>query len=151
MDAAAMSADLHILQHSLGLDQYGRGREYRQHFVTGEGSTDYPVCMDLVARGMMVRRDGNELSGGDDIFIVTDAGRAYVASNSPEPPKLSRSAQRYRRYLDADSSLRFGEWLKTSWAKEGKARERAEAEDANGWVVYERFVSLDDTHLWGSL
>lgn len=29
---------LNILQHSLGLDEYGRGTPYRNHFVTGEGS-----------------------------------------------------------------------------------------------------------------
>lgn len=64
---------LHILRHSLGLT---RGTEmFRNHFVTGEGSSDYPDCCALVDAGLMTRRKGNELSGGDDWFIVTDAGK----------------------------------------------------------------------------
>ena len=66
---------LAILRHSLGLRDDGRGRAYRNHFVTGEGSTDYPHCMALVDAGLMTRRKGSALSGGDDIFIVTEAGR----------------------------------------------------------------------------
>ncbi|MHB0986236.1 MAG: hypothetical protein ACYC05_11690 [Sulfuricella sp.] len=36
-----MDSKLHILQHSLGLDKYGDGNQYRNHFVTGPGSTDF--------------------------------------------------------------------------------------------------------------
>ena len=74
---------LGILRHSLGLRDDGRGRSYRNHFVTGEGSTDYPHCMALVGSGLMTSRKGNALSGGDDIFIVTDAGR--LAAQPKEP------------------------------------------------------------------
>jgi len=63
----------HILRHSLGLN-YGR-EMYRNHFVTGEGSTDYPDCMALVKMGLMTRRAGSELTGGDDVFFVTDEGK----------------------------------------------------------------------------
>lgn len=63
----------HILQHSLGLSS---GRQYRNHFCTGPGSTDYDDCMALVEQGLMTRRAGNALSGGDDIFYVTEAGIA---------------------------------------------------------------------------
>lgn len=107
-----MSEALHILQHSLGLDQYGQGRQYRNHFVTGKGSTDYPHCMQLVKSGLMTRRAGNEISGGSDIFSVTEAGKQYVKANSPKPPKLTRSQQRYRDWLRSDDDLTFGEWLK---------------------------------------
>lgn len=108
---------LHILQHSLGVDQYGQGEQYRNRFVTGEGSTDHPTCMALVDAGLMTRHDGSSLPfGGMDLFYVTDAGKAFVAQNSPEPPKLTRSQQRYRRYLDADSSASFGEWLRSPFA-----------------------------------
>lgn len=62
-----------ILRHALGL---GRGsREYRNHFVTGPGSTDYPHCEALVAAGLMTRSEGHALSGGDPVFRVTEAGR----------------------------------------------------------------------------
>jgi hypothetical protein len=107
--------ELHILQHSLGIDQYGRGERYRNHFVTGEGSTDYPACMSLVAKGLMMRRDGSPLTGGDYLFRVTEAGQEFVTENSPAPPpepKLTRSQKRYRRYLEADCGVSFREWLK---------------------------------------
>jgi hypothetical protein len=111
-------SELHILQHALGVDQHGRGDQYRSHFVTGAGSDDHPICMALTERGLMKRWDGATLSfGGDDFFRVTDAGRAYVAEHSPAPPKLTRSQQRYQRYLDADSNLTFRDWLDTPWAK----------------------------------
>lgn len=111
---------LHILQHSLGLDQHGRGRMYRNHFVTGEGSTEWPFCIEAVDRGLMVRRPGNVLSGGDDVFIVTDAGKRFVQAESPPPPplpKLTRSQNRYHQWLEADwFAGSFGEWLKSPHA-----------------------------------
>lgn len=107
------SERLHILQHSLGVDQFGQGNQYRNRFVTGAGSDDYDDCMELVVAGLMVRRDGASLPfGGMDLFHVTDAGKAFVAEHSPKPPKLTASAKRYRAYLDADCGLSFGEWLK---------------------------------------
>ncbi|ASY56454.1 hypothetical protein SS05631_c15180 [Sinorhizobium sp. CCBAU 05631] len=88
--------------------------------MTGEGSKDHADCMALVELGFMTVRSGSALSGGDDIFRVTDAGRAAVIANSPEPPKISRSKQRYLDYLEADCSMSFIDWLK--W----KTRHRAE-------------------------
>jgi len=63
-----------VMRHALGLGR--ASREYRNHFVTGPGTTDYPHCEALVAAGLMRRREGNPLSGGDPIYSVTDAGRA---------------------------------------------------------------------------
>jgi len=71
----------HILRHSLGLN-YGR-KMYRNHFVTGEGSTNYADCMALVEMGLMTRRAGNPITGGDDVFFVTDAGKK-AARNKQE-------------------------------------------------------------------
>ncbi|MET3652510.1 hypothetical protein [Dyella japonica] len=105
---------LQILQHSLGVDQFGRGSQYRNHFVTGEGSQDHRACMELVAKGLMTRRLGNALSGGDDVFFVTATGIDYVAVNSPAPPptpKLTRSQKRYQAFLRADTGLSFAEWI----------------------------------------
>jgi hypothetical protein len=113
---------LHILQHALGLDGHGRGNSYRNYFVTGAGSTDFPHCTALVEAGLMRRTVGNSITGGDDVFRVTDAGCAYVAEHSPPPPKLTRSARRYQQFLDADSGLSFTEWL--------GARTRRERADA---------------------
>ena len=104
----------HILLHSLGLT-YGR-EAYRNHFVTGEGSTDYPHCIALVEAGLMFRRNGGPLSGGDDVFIVTMIGKqvAYACL-----PKLTRAQERYRQYLDVSDSTgeSFGQFLKRNHLK----------------------------------
>lgn len=91
---------LHILQHALGVDQYGQGEQYRSHFVTGEGSDDHADCMALVDAGLMTVRRAIRMFGEMDGFTVTDAGRAYVAEHSPAPPKLTRGQQRYREWLN---------------------------------------------------
>jgi len=91
---------LHILQHSLGLDQCGRGDSYRNHFVTGEGSDDFRTCMALLDAGLMRMSVRKAWLGGMDTFFVTDAGKAYVAEHSPPPPKLTASQRRYREWLD---------------------------------------------------
>lgn len=102
---------LHILQHSLGLDEYGRGTMYRDHFVTGEGSKDHAACVELTALGFMTRRPAVQLFGGDDIFHVTAAGKVAAVENSPAPPKVSRSKQRYSDYLESGYDMAFGDWL----------------------------------------
>lgn len=106
---------LHILQHALGVDQHGCGDQYRSHFVTGEGSKDHPTCMTLVEQGLMTRRAGSTLPfDGDDLFHVTDDGRAYVAEHSPAPPKLTAGQKRYRDWLDGAADwMSFGDWLKS--------------------------------------
>lgn len=101
---------LHIMQHALGLDEHGQGRSYRNHFVTGEGSTDYPHCMALTEAGLMTRRPC-PFGGRDSVFHVTDAGRKHVSEHSPPPPKLTRSQRRYQDFLDADCGYSFREWL----------------------------------------
>jgi hypothetical protein len=70
-----------ILRHALGLGR--SAREYRNHFVTGPGSTDYPHCEALVSEGLMTRCEGHKLSGGDPIYSVTEAGKAVARSKQP--------------------------------------------------------------------
>jgi len=77
-----MDDELNILQHSLGLNGKGQGVQYRNHFVTGPGSTDHAACMALVEKGFMTRRQGSALSGWDDVFHVTQEGIAHVRSGS---------------------------------------------------------------------
>ena len=89
-----MSDLLHILQHSLGVDQFGRGEQYRNHFTTGDGSVDHPICMEAVERGLMHRHATSDLTRGSDLFIVTAAGKAWVAENSPKPDRKQRAAGR---------------------------------------------------------
>lgn len=61
----------------------------------------------------MMEHPPRDISGGDHIFVVTDAGKAYIAEHSPPEPKRTRGQERYCRFLEADSGLSFGEWLKT--------------------------------------
>ncbi len=111
---AALVADeaiLSVLQHSLGVDQFGRSTQYRRHFVCGEGHHSYAACCEAVAQGLMIRREVTMYAANGSTFLVTDEGCAWMAANSPAPPKLTRSQQRYQRYLDADCSMTFREWL----------------------------------------
>jgi len=68
--------------------------------------------MALVKDGLMTRRAGSAISGGDDIFHVTPQGIAHIEQHSPKRPKLTRGQQRYRDYLNSDVSGGFGKWLK---------------------------------------
>lgn len=88
---------LEILQHALGVDQFGQGRQYRNHFCAGEA--DVEDCKALVAAGLMKRHQTTELFPYYNAS-VTEIGVQYVAENSPKPPKLTRGQLRYRRYLD---------------------------------------------------
>lgn len=103
---------LGILQHSLGLDQNGRGTMYRNHFVTGEGSRCHADCMALVDAGYMGVQKKHPLAGGDDCFWVTGAGKCAAIENSPAPPKPTRSQQNYRDWLSYGGSLSFIDYLK---------------------------------------
>lgn len=71
-----------IMKHALGA---GRGAPgWRNHFVTGPGSGDYDDCEALVAAGLMTKRSGGPLSGGDPVYRVTDAGMdALVGRKTP--------------------------------------------------------------------
>ncbi|WP_245457998.1 hypothetical protein [Mesorhizobium sp. M6A.T.Cr.TU.016.01.1.1] len=60
----------------------------------------------------MIRRAAVEMFGGADFFRVTPAGKKAAIENSPPPPKLSRSKQRYADYLESDYDVPFGDWLK---------------------------------------
>jgi len=103
---------LAIMQHSLGLDQYGRGHAYRNHYCAGGRDAD--LCRELVALGYMTEHKPSQLTGGDPLFTVTDAGIEYARNNGPVPPpikKLTRSQKTYREFLAFDGSLSFGEYL----------------------------------------
>jgi len=117
-----VSTLLHVLQHALGRDEYGRsrsksaepGEDYRNHYVAGEGHHSFHLCREAVAQGLMVEHAATPISGGDLWFHVTEAGKAYIAQYSPKPPTLTRGQRRYRQYLDESDCTdeTFGEWLK---------------------------------------
>lgn len=106
---------LSILQHSLGVDEFGRGRQFRNHFVTDATSHDGRLCLQLVALGFM-RDCGSrgELTGGMNLFVVTRAGQEAMQRDSPVPPpakKMTRSQRRYDDFLRSDCGVSFREWL----------------------------------------
>lgn len=118
---------LHILQHALGLDDYGRDHRrggkhhpfdtYRNHYVLSRDCDSWDLCMAHVEAGRMVRHEPRELFGGDGhyCFTVTEAGRAFVRDHSPKKPKVSRAKERYLDWLeiaDVNHDLTFGQFLK---------------------------------------
>jgi hypothetical protein len=114
-----MMTMLAILQHALGRDQFGKprhgGEDYRNHVCVGEGP-DLVMCREAVSQGLMTEHAPRAISGGDPIFTVTAAGKAYIAEHSPAPPKLTRGQERYRKWLDVRDvyDISFGDWLKAS-------------------------------------
>ncbi len=100
---------LGILQHSLGVDKYGRGRMYRNHFCAG--GDDERICRELVALGYMHQDPTTEWLPYFNCHVTEEGKRAMLAE-SPSPPKRTRSQQRYERYLKADCGVSFREWLK---------------------------------------
>ena len=113
---------LEILQHALGVDEYGRTPKgftpfTRNYFCAGDKDED--DCRELVAQGMMQQ---HETTSWLPYFncSVTELGIVTMKAASPKPPVLSRSKRRYRAYLDADCDMTFGHWLKSSWGREVK-------------------------------
>jgi hypothetical protein len=95
-----------ILQHALGI-RPGR-REYRNHFVTGPGSDDYSDCESLVAAGLMTKRPGNPLTGGDPVFHVTDAGRVVAVEQTTARRAGNRAAAEQAKKAKHDSGASNG-------------------------------------------
>lgn len=100
---------LQILQHSLGVDQYGQGSMYRNHFCAG--GKDVDKCRELVSMGFMIERNSSELTGGDVPFFVCAEGKQAVLDLSPKPPKVPKAKRRYRLYRQSESDQTFFEWL----------------------------------------
>jgi len=109
--AAVTKEQLHILQHSLGVDEHGRGNQYRNHYV----AEPFTAMEELVAAGLM-RDCGDGKPGfigkGMHTYQVTEAGKLAMIENSPLPRRLTRSQKRYREYLNEDGCMKFGEWLR---------------------------------------
>jgi len=84
---------------------------YRNHFCAGR--KDEVVCRELVALGYMKNHYTTEMLPYYNCS-VTESGKAAMLAESPKPPKLTRSQQRYRRFLKADVGCSFREWLKYS-------------------------------------
>lgn len=123
LDACLVSKSLPILQHALGLDQYGRGASHRNHFVACEESEDAQLCRTLAAHGLMIEHRASDISGGDPVFMVTRCGRAFVGEKSPSPPKLTAAQRRYEDFLSCDGVFEsFGDYLRYIERKRKDAR-----------------------------
>lgn len=112
ISSTVTKTQLHYMQHALGLDDYGQGSWYRNHFVSGLECDGWEELCQLVELGLMKRHEPRALFGGDCCFVVTEVGKQYVREHSPSPPKLSRSAARYQRWLRGGADMSFGDWLR---------------------------------------
>jgi hypothetical protein len=119
--------ELHILQHSLGCDPFGRGTRYRNYFATGAGSIDHPHCLALTEAGLMTRHVAPKHFGGMDIFYVTEAGERAMEEHSPPPLKLTAAQRRYAAWLAISDviNISFGDWLKLKTREARQAKELA--------------------------
>ncbi len=116
---AEEKSKLQILQHSLGLNEYGQGVGGRNFFGTSEGSTDFKLCEMLFCDGLMTRRFVKMYS--EFVYQVTDTGREYIAKHSPKPPKLSKSKIRYQWYREHSEYFdNFREFLRYISSPDGK-------------------------------
>jgi len=102
---------LEILQHALGLDQYGQSKEIGHRNWFAAGAADEPACRELVAAGLMIEHRRTAVYP-DYNCSVSETGKKAVKDHSPKPPTLTASQRRYRRFLRADSGMPFGQWLK---------------------------------------
>lgn len=107
-----IATHLHILQHSLGVDKYGEGEQYRNRYVCGPECDSFADCRALVDAGHMRDHGPQSMCGGMHCFTVTPAGIDAMMFASPKPPVLTRAQKRYRAFLRADCGLSFGEWLR---------------------------------------
>lgn len=108
------SRQLEILQHTLGVDEFGRTPKgftpYTRNYFCA-GAADEPDCRALVELGFMSEHKRTETYPYFNCS-VTGAGVKAMHEASPKPPKLTRSQMRYRRFLDADSGMSFRDWMR---------------------------------------
>jgi len=124
---------LNILRHAIGYDDNGNDNypnarsddERRNRFVTSPAHKDGQNCQRNVEQGWMADLGAQHMMSMDHFYVVTDAGKAVVRLHAPLKKRLTKSQERYRRFLDADSGLRFGEWLKRDRMLNDKVSDRA--------------------------
>jgi hypothetical protein len=112
---------LEILQHALGVDEYGRSPKGANLSYDGfcrnffcAGGKDEDICRELVEMGYMRQRATTEVYPYFNCS-VTDAGQKAMREESPKPPKLTPGQKRYKEWLevaDCFPDWSFGDWLK---------------------------------------
>lgn len=121
------SRQLEILQHALGVDEYGRTPKgftpyTRNHFCAGVG--DEPDCRELLALGFMAEHERTRWLPYLNCS-VTVVGIKAMHAESPRAPKVTAAAMRYQEFLDYSdvADCTFREWLtirRTDWYREMK-------------------------------
>ena len=77
---------LHIIQHSVGADKFGRGSFYRNHYCAS--SEMLPICQQLVEMGLMrqMERSNSDVQGSFSsaytTFEVTEKGFEAMMNES---------------------------------------------------------------------
>lgn len=103
---------LHILRHTIGLDQKGKGTEYRNYYCA---QVSDPECEALCELGLMQRRRKIN-DDQDQYYHVTEAGRIMAQPRESEREKpLTKSQLRYRHYLHSELNMSFKEYLKSTY------------------------------------
>ena len=73
METIITEEERFALRRTLGLT--GAMEPHRNHLVAGPGSREHPRCEALVARGLMLRHEGNTWSDGHPIYEATAEGK----------------------------------------------------------------------------
>ncbi len=62
-----------LARHALGLPNRNK-RSWRNHFVAGPGSVDHDLWSQMVRMGAARQHPPTALTGGDDLFTLTQDG-----------------------------------------------------------------------------
>lgn len=66
-------------RHALGLPNK-RKTSYRNHFCAGLAHSDYSYWAEMVRNGYAKKHSATEITGGDDLFVLTKAGALLCLS-----------------------------------------------------------------------
>lgn len=103
-----------ILLHMTGLDSSEEA--YRSHFVAGKGHEDLPTLAELEVGGLVaLARTPGFCDPADIVYITTPAGiSAAQRARIARKPKLTRSQERYRKWIEISDTYDggFRAWLK---------------------------------------
>lgn len=138
---------INLLHHTLGL-RPDRREAFRNHFVAGPGHHDQPDLQALVASGLMARSPTPRfLDPSDEVFHVTETGKALALAELPKPPTPPKQHQ-YLDYLDADGCT--GDSFAEHLCGERVPRLEMRHQHAKGGTVWEyrmyRTVFIDRDH-----
>lgn len=104
--------ELHILLHTIGLDDPYQEKSYRNHFVADDGHSDLPAIQKLCLEGLMEeQRAPGFLEAGDRVFRVTDCGRQAAERLRRRPTRAQRRYHRFLEVADCCPDLTFREFL----------------------------------------